>query len=147
VRQARAFALLILTASLVGCDGGSPGEGGRPAPSGFVVQPDISDPLCNAGHGVRLRVRLGFNPVVAAAAMPDGSTLISVSGYATNNTVDLYAVAHSCVPRRKFGTAGRATITPSSRAPAYTVDDTLPDALWVNAVTPRKGGAIVAGAY
>jgi hypothetical protein len=79
--------------------------------------------------------------------MEDGSTLIAVSAYATKNTVDLYAVSRSCVPVREFGTAGRATVTPSSRPPAHSDVDTLPDALWVNAVTPSNGGALIAGAY
>ena len=79
--------------------------------------------------------------------MEDGSTLIAMSDYAAKNTVDLYAVSPSCVPLREFGTAGRATVTPSSRPPAHTEFDTLPDALWVNAVTPRNGGALIAGAY
>src|SRR5207302_7452550 len=104
----------------------------------FRVQPDISDRLCNGGHGVRLPARLGGNPVVVAAAMPDGSTVIAVSDFATKNTVDLYAVTRSCVPRREFGMDGKSTITPSSRPPAHTEVDTLPDALWVNAVAPRN---------
>jgi hypothetical protein len=79
--------------------------------------------------------------------MEDGSTLITVSDYATKNTVDLYAVSRTCVPVREFGTAGRATVTPSSRPPAHSDFDTLPDALWVNAVTPSNGGALIAGAY
>jgi hypothetical protein len=79
--------------------------------------------------------------------MEDGSTVIAVSDYATKNTVDLYAVSASCVPVREFGRAGRATVTPSSRPPAHTDFETLPDALWVNAVTPSNGGALIAGAY
>jgi hypothetical protein len=73
--------------------------------------------------------------------------LIAVSDYAAKNTVDLYAVSRSCVPVREFGTAGRATVTPSSRPPAHSDFETLPDALWVNAVTPSDGGALIAGAY
>jgi hypothetical protein len=79
--------------------------------------------------------------------MEDGSTLIAVSDYATKNSVDLYAVSRSCAPAREFGTVGRATITPSSRPPAHSDFDTIPDALWINAVAPRNGGALIAGAY
>src|SRR2546430_10178504 len=41
----------------------------RPPPSGFVVEPNVADPLCNGGRGVRMPARLGTNPVVASGAM------------------------------------------------------------------------------
>ena len=133
------------------CSGGHDARNGQADrvahPAQFAISPKISDPHCNGGRGLRLSARLGGNPVVAAGAMDDGSTLIAVSDYATKNTVDLYAVSRSCAPARDFGTVGRATITPSPRPPAHTDLETLPDALWVNAVTPRNGGALIAGGY
>jgi hypothetical protein len=79
--------------------------------------------------------------------MKDGSTLIAVSDYETKNTVDLYAVTRSCAPLHEFGRAGKATITPSSRPPASSDLEALPDAFYVNAVAPSKRGVLVAGAY
>ena len=161
VRHILAPALLSITAALAACSGSAPTRHGssgavtstlkvavRPAPTGFLVQPDISDPLCNGGRGVRLPVQLGGNPVVASATMADGSILIAVSEYAEKRSVDLYSVTRLCAPNRQFGEQGAATITISSRPTRPPAVDTPAHALWVNAVAPRKGGgAIVAGGY
>lgn len=152
MRPARSLALCVVLVFLAACSGGdhasdAPPDRATPRPAQFAIRPNIADPLCNGGHGLRLSARLGGSPLVAAGAMEDGSTVIAVSDYATKNTVDLYAVSASCVPVREFGRAGRATVTPSSRPPAHTDFETLPDALWVNAVTPSNGGALIAGAY
>lgn len=111
------------------------------APSGFSTQPDVSDPLCNSGHGVRISAHLGGNPVVATSTMADRSTLIAVSDYGTQKrTVALHSVTPTCLPNRAFGRGGMATIGISARRPVA--------GLWINAVAPRKGGgAILAGGH
>ena len=152
MRQVWGLAFCVVPAFLAACSGGHHASDGTPdqtafRPARFAIRPNIADPRCNGGRGLRLPARLGVNSFIAAGAMDDGSTLIAVSEYATKNTVDLYAVSRSCVPIREFGRAGRTTITLSSRPPAHTDYETLPDAFWINAVTPTHGGALIAGAY
>src|SRR5262245_23162877 len=152
VRQVCGLALCVAPVFLAACSGGHhsvEGVSDRAAlrPAQFAIRPDISDPHCNRGRGLRLVARLGGTPLVAAGAMDNGSTLIAVSEYATKNTVDLYGVSRSCAPVRGFGRTGKQRITPSSRPPAHTEVETLPDAFWINAVTPRHGGALIAGGY
>jgi hypothetical protein len=85
-------------------------------PSGFSIQPDVSDPRCNGGHGVRVSAHLGGNPVVATSTMADRSTLIAVSDYGTQRrTVALHSVTRTCLPNREFGDGGVATIRISAR--------------------------------
>jgi hypothetical protein len=112
------------------------------APSGFVLEPDISDTGCNAGHGVRLNARFGDIPVVASGTMADGSTLIAFSGYPTLRSVVLHSVTPLCAPNRAFGNGGVATITlPLRPRPGHPpADGVPPNGLWVNAVAPRRGG-------
>jgi hypothetical protein len=77
--------------------------------------------------------------------MPDGSTLLTVSDYATKNSVDLYSLTRRCTLSGEFGHRGAARITFSSRHGALPA--TGSHGVWVNAVAPRSGGgAIVAGA-
>jgi hypothetical protein len=160
VRQALALALLILTASLVAWGKSAPTSHGattvsrvavRLAPSGFVVHPGISDPLCNGGRGVRLAAGSRGNAVMASATMSDGSTLIALSSvYPGKRLAVLHSVTRECAPHREFGNEGAATITISSRLqPTHPASGGFPpDGLWLSAVAPRKGGgAIVAGTY
>src|SRR5262245_59984430 len=148
VRTVRALAFAALPALLAACSGTHHERHLAAAlrPAQFVVRPNIADPLCNRGRGVRLPVRIG-NAVIASAAMADGSTLVAVSDYATKKSVGLYSLTRrSTLKSGGFGDRGAATITFSSRHGA------LPAAgshgLWVNAVAPRRGGgAIVAGGY
>ena len=150
VRHALAFGLLILAASLVACGGSaSPSHVGS-APSGFVLQPDISDPGCNAGRGVRLTAHLGAIPIVASGTMADGSTLVASSGYPTMRSVELRSVTARCAPNRAFGREGVATIAiPRRPLPGHPpVDGVPPNGLWVDVVARRRGGgAILAGTY
>jgi hypothetical protein len=160
VRSALAIALLVLTTSLTACGGRAPTSHGLttvskaavPAtPSGFVVQPDISDPLCNGGRGIRLAAQRRGDAVVASGLMADGSTLIALSSiYPGKRFAALHSVTRACAPNREFGDDGAATITISSRLqPANPATAGLPtDGLWISAVVARNGGgAIVAGTY
>ena len=82
--------------------------------------------------------------------MADGSTLTASSGYPTLRSVELHSVTALCAPNRAFGNEGVATIALSLRLRPGNppVDGVPPNALWVNAVAPRKdGGAILAGTY
>ena len=151
VRHALALGLLILTASLAACGGGATTRQVGPAPSGFVLQPDISDAQCNAGRGVRLVAHFGVIPVVASGAMADGSTLVAISDYSARRSVVLRSVTPRCTPNDGFGLHGSATIAISSgagRPRARPNGLGAPSGLWVNAVAPRNGGgAIVAGGF
>jgi hypothetical protein len=121
------------------------------APSGFGVEPDISDPLCNGGRGVRLRAGLRGDAVVASATMPDGSTWVAFSEiYPGKRFAVLRSVTRECSPNSEFGHDGAATIKISSRLrPGHPAAPGSPtDGLWVNVVARRNGGgAIVAGTY
>ncbi len=121
------------------------------APSGFVVQPEIADPLCNGGRGARLPGKLGGDSVVASATIADGSTLIALTDvYPGKRSAVLRSVTRTCAPNREFGDDGAATITiPSSLRPTDPAKDGFPaEGVWVNAIAPRNGGgAIVAGVY
>ena len=142
--------VLFLTTLLVVCSSNASTSHVRPAPSGFVLQPDISDPGCNVGRGVRLAAHLGGIPVVVSGAMPDGSTLVASSGYPTLRSVELHSVTALCAPNRAFGNEGVATvILPLRPRPGNPpADGVPPNGLWVNAVAPRRGGgAILAGTY
>jgi hypothetical protein len=152
VRQVRALALVAVPVFLAACSGTHHASRGSAAlrPAQFAVRPNISDPLCNRGRGVRLPARLGGNPVVASGTMADGSTLVAVSDYATKKSVALHSVTRRCAPNRAFGDQGAATITFSSRLqPTHSAAGAAAShGLWVNALTARSGGgAIVAGAY
>jgi hypothetical protein len=155
----KGVALLTVTASLA-IGGSAPKSHGmttvskaavRPAPSGFAVQPDISDPLCNAGHGVRLPAPLAGNAVVASGTMADGSTLVALSSlYPGKRFAFLHSFTRWCAPNGAFGHEGTSTITISSRLlPTHPAPYGSPFAgLWVSVVAARKGGgAILAGTY
>ena len=122
-------------------------------PSGFAVQPDISDPLCNGGRGVRLRARFAGDSVVADGTMADGSTVIALSEiYPGKSSAVLYSVTRECVPNRAFGNTGAARIAISASrthpAPAPLGVPPAAGVLWVQTVAARRGGgAIVAGTY
>jgi hypothetical protein len=121
------------------------------APSGFVVQPEIADPLCNGGRGARLPGRLGGDAVVASATIADGSTLIALTNiYPGRRSAVLRSVTPACALNREFGDDGAATITiPSSPRPADPAEGGFPaEGIWINAIAARRGGgAIVAGVY
>jgi hypothetical protein len=140
----------MLTTSLVACGGKTlTGQVGL-APSGFVLQPDISDAGCNAGRGVRLAAHFGDIPVVASGTMADGSTLVASSGYPTLRSVVLHSVTARCAPNRAFGNEGVATIAlPLRPLPGHPPVDGVPrNGLWVDVVAPRSGGgSILAGTY
>jgi hypothetical protein len=166
MRHGLALALLTLMTSAAALDGRAAiGQGSLhaakvttargamvfPAPSGFSVQPGISDPACNAGRGIRLPAQLGDDPIVVTGTMADGLTLIAISsGYPAKRAVVLRAVTRSCGIDRAFGEGGVATITISSRpqlAPPA-AGSPLPDGLTVDAVAPREGGGVIlAGSY
>jgi hypothetical protein len=156
VRWLLALASLTLSASLAACGGSSHSVGPAEAvvhspPSGFVVQPDISDPVCNGGRGVSLRAGLGGDAVVASATMSDGSTWIAFSEiYPGKRFAVLRSVTRECAPDPQFGRDGMATIKIAARLqPGHPAALGSPaNGLWVNVVAPRNGGgAIVAGTY
>jgi hypothetical protein len=121
------------------------------APSGFVVQPEIADPLCNGGRGARLPGGPVGNAVVASATIADGSTLIALTNvYPGKRSAVLRSVTQTCAPNRGFGDDGVATITiPSSLRPTNPAENGFPaEGIWINAIAARTGGgAIVAGVY
>jgi hypothetical protein len=159
MRRAPALASLILAALLAGFGGTAPTADGvrivskaaSLAPSGFVVQPEIADPLCNGGRGARLPGGSGGDSVVATATMADGSTLIALTDvYPGKRSAVLRSVTRTCASNREFGEDGVATITiPSSLQPTDPAEDGFPaEGMWVDAIAPRNGGgAIVAGVY
>jgi hypothetical protein len=75
MRSLLVLASLTLTASLTACGGSHHSDGAAATAPSATVRPDISDPLCNGGRGVRLHGLRG-DAVVASATMPDGSTLL-----------------------------------------------------------------------
>jgi hypothetical protein len=119
------------------------------APSGFAVEPRISDLVCNGGRGARLTAHLGGNPVLASATVADGSTLIAISDYSAKRSVVLHSVTRRCAPNVAFGRHGVATIAIYSRpARARPVGSGAPSGLRINAVAARNGGgAILAGGF
>jgi hypothetical protein len=147
VLLALVLALPILAASLTGCSGGS--SAAVPvAPSGFAVEPRVSDPLCNGGRGVRLPARFGGSPVVASATVANGSTLIAISDYSARRSVMLHSVTRRCAPDLEFGRHGVATIGISSRSPRTRPASGAPSGLRIKAVAGRNGGgAILAGGF
>lgn len=159
MRRAPALASLTVAALLAGFAGtASTASGVRIlskaaalAPSGFLVQPGIADPLCNGGRGARLPAGSGGGSVVATATMAGGSTLIALTNvYPGKRSAVLRSVTRTCASNREFGNDGAATITiPSSLQPTDPAEDGLPaEGMWVNAIVPRNGGgAIVAGVY
>jgi hypothetical protein len=147
VRLALVLALPILAASLTGCSGGSRAAV-QVAPSGFAVEPRVSDPLCNGGRGVRLPVRFGGNPIVASATVANGSTLIAISDYSARRSFVLHSVTRRCAPNLDFGRHGVATIGISSRSPRTRPASGAPSGLRIRAVAARNGGgAILAGGF
>lgn len=159
MRRAPALASLVLAASLFGLAATAPAVHGvmsvskaaSLAPSGFVVQPEIADPLCNGGRGASLPGRLGGSSVLASATIADGSTLIALTSiYPGQRSAVLRSVTRTCASNREFGKDGAATIAiPSSLRPTDPVQDGFPaEGMWVNAIAPSNdGGAIVAGVY
>jgi hypothetical protein len=154
VRHAFAFGLLVITTSLVAACGGHASADHtnhmQLAPSGFALQPDLSDAGCNGGRGVRLAMHLGDIPVVASGTMADGSTLTASSGYPTLRSVVLHSVTPGCAPNAAFGNEGVATVTlPLRPRPGNPPEDGVPrNGVWVNAIVARRGGgAILAGTY
>jgi hypothetical protein len=117
--------------------------------SGFAVQPNIADPLCNGGRGVRLGVPGAGNSIVSGATVADGSTLVAFSNVNQGSrSAVLRSVTPACASNGEFGHDGAATITiPSGLRPGIREQQVGPG-IWVNAVAPRSGGgAIVAGQY
>ena len=159
MRRASALASLLIAALLAGSGGTVPTAHGVTivskaaslAPSGFVVRPEIADPLCNGGRGARLPGGSGGDSVVASATMADGSTLIALTNvYPGKRSAVLRSVTRTCASNREFGNNGAATITiPPSLRPTDPAEDGFPaEGLWVNVIAPRNGGgAIVAGVY
>lgn len=156
MRWAILLASLALTASLSACGGSHHSVGPaevvvRSPPSGFVVQPNISDPTCNGGRGVSLRAGLLGDAVVASATMSDGSTWVAFSEiYPGKRFAVLPSVTRECGPDPRFGHDGMSTIKIAARLqrghPAALGSPA--NGLWVNVVAPRNGGGgIVAGTY
>jgi hypothetical protein len=114
--QPLTLALLMLAVPLAACGGSSSSVSPaatssrvvvHSAPSGFVVRPDISDPLCNGGRGIRLRAGLAGDAVVASGGMPDGSTWVAFSElYPGKRFAFLRSVTRECSPNREFGDDG-----------------------------------------
>lgn len=162
--QARAFALLVVLVALCAFSGTAAAPDAtagsqavaQPA-SGFAVTPNIVDPACNGGRGVRVTGRFGpGSSVLASGSMADGSTLIAVTNvYPGRPSIVLRSVTRACALNSAFGDGGAETITiPSDlHAPKPENADAEPagfpaHGIWVNAVAPREGGgAIVAGVY
>ncbi len=121
------------------------------APSGFAVQPNISDPSCNGGRGIVFAASVDGGQVVASGTMTDDSTLIASSQiYPGTRSAALYSVTGSCAVNRAFGTEGKATIAISSRAHVAAPQPGVPPrgVLWIQTVVSRTGGGtIVAGTY
>jgi hypothetical protein len=152
VRKAVAIAVVILSGVL----GGSESSAGSRSlaaivlapPSGLAVRPDVVDPDCNGGRGLTLAAHLGEIPVVASAALPDGSTLIAVSsaGSPTKRSVIVYSVTATCRPNPSFGEAGVATLGPAQPAPKD--PGGVLAGLQIDAVAPANGGgAFLGGSY
>jgi hypothetical protein len=166
MRRATALAFLILAAALAGCGAshGSP-RATRPAgtssltghllPSGFVVRPDIANPLCNGGRGVRLSIPSwqedgeGRTATTSSGTIAGGSTVIAFSGYQRKSLAVLHSVTPRCELDRQFGSDGTATISiPSSLRPTHGTADDYLGGLAVYVMAARNGGgAIVAGNY
>jgi hypothetical protein len=151
VRHVRVLALLAFAVFLAACSGTHHASHGSATlrPAQFIVRPNISDPQCNGGRGVRLPARLGGNPVLASATVADGSTLIAISDYSAKRSVVLHSVTRRCAPNAEFGRHGVATIGISSRSPrTRPADSGAPSGLWLNAIAARRGGgAILAGGF
>ncbi len=122
------------------------------------MRPDISDPLCNGGKGVRLRIPTWRWPDgetgtadAKSATTAGGSTLIAFSSLSAGGT--RYAVLHSltrdCALDHEFGTDGTATVAvPSSLPPRHLPQYRGLGGLWIEVLAPRiGGGAIIAGSY
>jgi hypothetical protein len=159
MRRAPALASLTLAVLLAGSGGTAATADGVTivskaaslAPSGFVVEPEIADPLCNGGRGARLPAGSRGDSVVASATMADGSTLVALTNvYPGKRSAVLHSVTRTCASNGEFGDDGAAAITiPSSLQPTDPAEDGFPAAgVWINAIAPRNGGgAIVAGVY
>jgi len=130
-------------------------------PSEFIVRPDIADPLCNGGRGIRLSIpsweeKLYTEERTATVAtstgtVAGGSTMIAFSGFQGKGLAVLHLLTPRCEPDRQFGVDDTATISvPSSlRLPHPSVPGfRFRDGLWIDAVAERNGGgAVVAGNY
>jgi hypothetical protein len=128
------------------------------APSQFVVRPDIADPACNGGRGVRLRIpswketRDGETEAevakVSTATIADGSTLIAFVGYGRDKFAVLHSLTPECTLDRGFGTHGTATLAlPSSLRPAHPPPGGREGLSFYLAGTSNGGGAFLAGRY
>jgi hypothetical protein len=164
MRRASALAFLTLAALLAGCGAshGSPRVArsartssvtGRLKPSEFVVQPEIANPLCNGGRGIRLSSPLRLdnegNETTSTGTIPGGLTVISYTSFSpSHNFAALVSVTPNCALDRQFGSDGTASVTvPSSLRPARGITDYL-GGLELYVVAARSGGgAIVAGSY
>lgn len=169
MRRAIVVLPLAIAASLAGwAAGGAPSirAGGVAAAShatartpsgGFVVRPDIADPRCNGGRGIRLRTPFGGREAIEtsrSATIAGGTTLIAFSddGQAEGFAV-LDALTPGCGRDRVFGRDGTAKISiPSSFRPKPRREDDPerleagPEGLVIEAVAAGiGGGAIVAG--
>jgi hypothetical protein len=136
-----ALLLLAVALWLSGCGGSGPAssrvQGGRPPPSGLIVEPHAAaDPACHQGRGVSLpepAAPLGVEGDIASTVLPNGSVLIA---YGTGRSVVVQSLTSRCTLDPAFGHDGTTTITRPRRW------------LSVEAVAPRKGGgAVIAGLY
>lgn len=142
--------LLLASLSLAASLGATAHAVVHSAPSGFVVRPDISDPLCNGGLGVRLAAGLRGDAAVASATMSDGSTWVAFSEvYPGKRLAVLRSITRRCTPDLDFGQDGTATISlPSHLKRRPAVNGMPSEGLWISALAPRTaGGAIVAGVF
>jgi hypothetical protein len=150
VRRVRVVAALAVPVVLAACSETHYASRGSATlrPAHFTVRPNIADPQCNRGRGVRLSARLGWNPVLASATVSDGSTLIAISDYSAKRSVVLHSVTRRCAANAEFGRHGVAIIGISSRSPRTRPDSAAPSGLWLNALAARRGGgAILAGGF
>lgn len=100
--------------------------------------PEIADPVCNGGHGVRLTD--GHRPLTGGeglvnTAMGDGSTMFA---YNVHRSLVLVSITGGCLLDRQFGHGGTATIRGSAHHPWLTVEALAPT---------FRGQVIVAGEY
>ena len=154
MRRTAAIAVTTLTALLGGgaiSDGRVSVVASIQAPaSGFAARPNIADPGCNGGRGLKWAAHLGEIPVVASASLSDGSTLVTVSsgGFPNKRSAVLYSVTPACTPNPAFGSDGVATLGPAQPEPKDRLPGGALDGLQINVLAPASGGgAFLAGSY
>jgi hypothetical protein len=120
------------------------GIAGRPAPSGIVVRPDVADPRCNRGRGIRLNAFGVRGPSYAGGIARRGATLAAFSQvYPDLDRVVIDATTARCVPDATFGHHGVTWV----RIPAGAAGG-RGRALWIDTVErERAGGELLGGTY